>query len=62
LRRKPDLNVIAGAPLARISGYKPGWQVRVATLLADINGEYTPLYFNLMQGATPACPVVVAPT
>jgi predicted permease len=29
-----------------------GWQVKVATLLADINGEYTPLYFNLMQGAT----------
>jgi len=25
---------------------------QVATLLADINGEYTPLYFNLMQGAT----------
>ena len=29
-----------------------GWQVRVATLLAEINGEYTPLYLNLMQGAT----------
>jgi putative ABC transport system permease protein len=47
-----DLNVIA----ERLSRAYPetnlAWQVRVSTLLADINGEYTPLYFNLMQGAT----------
>src|SRR6202035_3716842 len=29
-----------------------GWQVKVQTLLADINGDQTPLYFNLVQGAT----------
>jgi predicted permease len=29
-----------------------GWQVRVESLLAGINGEYTPLYFKLVQGAT----------
>jgi len=26
--------------------------VKVQTLLADINGDQTPLYFNLVQGAT----------
>ena len=27
-------------------------RVRVESLLAGINGEYTPLYFKLVQGAT----------
>ena len=29
-----------------------GWSVKVEGLLADINGELTPLYFSLVQGAT----------
>jgi putative ABC transport system permease protein len=47
-----DLNAVA----ERLSQAYPetnlGWRVRVDALLADINGEYTPLYFNLLQGAT----------
>jgi putative ABC transport system permease protein len=29
-----------------------GWSVKVETLLADMNGDLTPLYFTLIQGAT----------
>ena len=47
-----DLNVISEHLSHAYPETNLGWQVRVATLLADINGEYTPLYFNLMQGAT----------
>jgi len=47
-----DLNVIAEHLSHVYPDTNLGWHVRVATLLADINGEYTPLYFNLMQGAT----------
>jgi predicted permease len=47
-----DLNAIAGHLSQAYPDTNLGWQVKVATLLADINGEYTPLYFNLMQGAT----------
>lgn len=47
-----DLNVIAEHLWHTYPDTNRGWHARVATLLADINGEYTPLYFNLMQGAT----------
>ena len=47
-----DLNTIAGHLAQAFPETNKGWQPRVTPLLADINGEYTPLYFNLMQGAT----------
>jgi putative ABC transport system permease protein len=47
-----DLNVIAEHLSRAYPDTNLGWKVRVASLLADINGDYTPLYFNLMQGAT----------
>lgn len=47
-----DLNVISEHLAQAYPETNLGWRVRVSTLLADINGEYTPLYFNLMQGAT----------
>jgi predicted permease len=47
-----DLNTIAEHLSRAYPETNLGWQVKVATLLSDINGEYTPLYFNLMQGAT----------
>jgi len=46
-----DLNTIAEQLSRAYPDTNLGWQVKVSTLLADINGEYTPLYFNLMQGA-----------
>ncbi len=47
-----DLNTIAGHLSQAYPDTNLGWQARVTPLLADINGEYTPLYFNLIQGAT----------
>ena len=47
-----DLNTIAEHEARAYPETNFGWRVKVATLLSDINGEYTPLYFNLMQGAT----------
>ncbi|MDR3773089.1 MAG: ABC transporter permease [Terracidiphilus sp.] len=47
-----DLNVIAGHLSHDYPATNLGWQARVETLLADANGEETPLYFNLVQGAT----------
>ena len=47
-----DLNTIAEHLSRAFPETNLGWRVKVATLLADINGEQTPLYFNLMQGAT----------
>jgi predicted permease len=47
-----ELNTIAAQLASSHPETNLGWQVRVATLLAEINGEYTPLYFKLMQGAT----------
>lgn len=47
-----DLNTIAEHLSLAYPDTNFGWKVKVDTLLADINGEYTPLYFNLMQGAT----------
>ncbi len=47
-----DLSTIAEHLSQAFPDTNLGWQARVTPLLADINGEYTPLYFNLMQGAT----------
>ena len=47
-----DLNTIAGRLSQTFPETNLGWQARVTPLLADINGEYTPLYFKLIQGAT----------
>jgi predicted permease len=47
-----DLNTIAQHLSQAYPETNLGWQARVTPLLADINGEQTPLYFNLMQGAT----------
>jgi len=47
-----DLNTISGHLAQAYPESNLGWQVKVSPLLADINGEYTPLYFDLMQGAT----------
>jgi len=47
-----DLNVIAGHLAQAYPGTNQGWQAKVETLLADMNGDLTPLYFDLVQGAT----------
>jgi predicted permease len=47
-----ELNTIATQLANAHPETNQGWQVRVGSLLAEINGEYTPLYFKLMQGAT----------
>ena len=47
-----DLNVIAGHAAQAYPATNLGWAVNVKTLLADVNGDQTPLYFNLIQGAT----------
>jgi putative ABC transport system permease protein len=49
---RADLNVIAGHLSQAYPATNLGWQVKVQTLLADISGDQTPLYFNLVQGAT----------
>jgi putative ABC transport system permease protein len=47
-----DLNVIAGQLAKRYPESNQGWSATAQTLLSDVNGDYTPLYFNLVQGAT----------
>jgi predicted permease len=47
-----EMNTIADHLSHEYPATNLGWHVRVESLLAGINGEYTPLYFNLMQGAT----------
>ena len=47
-----EMNTIADHLSRAYPATNQGWQVRVESLLAGINGEYTPLYFNLVQGAT----------
>ncbi|HEY1901278.1 MAG TPA: ABC transporter permease [Terracidiphilus sp.] len=47
-----DLNVIASHLAAAYPATNLDWQVRVEPLLADMNGDMTALYFNLVQGAT----------
>jgi putative ABC transport system permease protein len=47
-----DLNVIANHDASAYAATNLGWTVQVKTLLADMNSDQTPLYFNLIQGAT----------
>jgi putative ABC transport system permease protein len=47
-----DLNVVADRLAHAYPATNLGLQAKVTTLLADMNGDYTPLYFNLIQGAT----------
>jgi putative ABC transport system permease protein len=47
-----ELNVIAEHLSQSYPATNLGRQVKVQTLLADVNGDQTPLYFNLVQGAT----------
>ena len=47
-----ELNVIAEHLSNAYPATNQGWRIKIETLLADINGDYTPLYFNLIQGAT----------
>jgi predicted permease len=47
-----EMNVIADHLSRAYPVTNQGRQVKVETLLAGINGEYTPLYFKLIQGAT----------
>jgi predicted permease len=47
-----DLNVIARHLSDAYPSTNQGWQVKVETLLANMNSDQTPLYFNLVQGAT----------
>jgi len=47
-----DLNVVADRLAHAYPATNQDLQVKLATLLADLNGDYTPLYFNLIQGAT----------
>jgi putative ABC transport system permease protein len=47
-----DLNTISSHLAQAYPDTNLSWQAKLDPLLADINGEQTPLYFNLMQGAT----------
>jgi putative ABC transport system permease protein len=47
-----ELNVIAEHLAGQYPATNHGWGVKVEALLDGINGEYTPLYFNLVLGAT----------
>ncbi len=47
-----DLNVIAKNLSVAYPASNQGWSVNVKTLLVDMNGDLTPLYFKLVQGAT----------
>ena len=47
-----ELNVIAGQLAHMYPATNQDRSVKVETLLADMNGDLTPLYFSLVQGAT----------
>ena len=47
-----ELSLIAGELEKQYPETNRGWSVKADPLLADFNGAYTPLYFNLIQGAT----------
>jgi len=47
-----DLNTIAEHLAQAYPATNQNWRVKIEPLLSDINGEYTPLYFKLVQGAT----------
>jgi len=47
-----EMNVIAERLSQQFPATNLGWSVRVEPLLDGINGDLTPLYFNLVQGAS----------
>jgi len=47
-----ELNLIADRLAKQYPATNLGWTVRVESLLKGINGDLTPLYFNLIQAAT----------
>jgi putative ABC transport system permease protein len=47
-----EMKVIAERLSRQFPATNLGWRVKVEPLLDDINGELTPLYFKLVQGAT----------
>jgi len=47
-----EMNLIAGQLAKAYPSTNQNWSVKVETLLAAINGDLTPLYFSLVQGAT----------
>jgi len=49
---RADMNVVATHLAEAYPATNQDRQVRVDPLLVDVNGEYTPLYFSLVQGAT----------
>ena len=51
-----EMNLISDDLSHAYPASNQGWSVKVESLLADINGDLTPLYFSLVQGATLFCP------
>jgi putative ABC transport system permease protein len=47
-----EMNLIADHLSQAYPATNLGWQAKVAPLLVDVNGDYTPLYFSLVLGAT----------
>jgi putative ABC transport system permease protein len=47
-----ELNLIAERLSQAYPATNQGWRVKAETLLVDMNGDYTPLYFDLILGAT----------
>ena len=47
-----EMNLISDHLSHAYPATNQGWSVKVEGLLADINGDLTPLYFSLVQGAT----------
>jgi putative ABC transport system permease protein len=47
-----ELNLIAGHLAETYPATNQNWSVKVETLLADMNGDRAPLFFNMIQGAT----------
>ncbi len=47
-----EMKTIAGHIAASYPATNAGWSVHVETLLAGINGPYTPLYYKMLMGAT----------
>ena len=47
-----EMRIVAAQLEKQYPGTDRDWTVRVEPLLDDINGEYTPLYYRLIMGAT----------
>ncbi len=47
-----ELNVVADQLAHSYPATNQGWTVKIESLLSTVNGEYTNVYFSLVQGAT----------